>query len=168
MTHSRRFRTLQAMDGKLATMAKSTVFARCTRRELVVLGRLFEVARLAPGASLQAGDGRWLHVVLEGRALSVVEGTPHGMVGEDAIWPGSGPGRPPHDLRTDGLLVALTEVMVASVATRSLGVVARSSPELLARLARTDGLAIPVAHDVTAPADSHDHENGFAGVGSHG
>ena len=125
MTGPLRFRTVQVMDGKLAEMAKGTVFARCTRRELIVLGRLFEVARLAPGAALPAGDGRWLHVVLEGRALSIVEGRPDGMLGEGAIWPGSGQGRPQHDLRTGECVVAPTEVTLASVATRCLGAVAR-------------------------------------------
>ena len=152
MTGPLRFRTVQVMDGKLAEMAKGTVFARCTRRELIVLGRLFEVARLAPGAALPAGDGRWLHVVLEGRALSIVEGRPDGMLGEGAIWPGSGQGRPQHDLRTGECVVALTEVTLASVATRCLGAVARCSPEVGARLTRTDGLVVAVAPEATTSA----------------
>ncbi len=167
MTAPPHFRTVKVMDGKLAEMAKSTVFARCTRRELVVLGRLFELARLAPGAALPAGDGRWLHVVLEGTALSVVEGRPDGMLGEGAIWPGSGQGRPQHDLRTETCVVALTEVTLASVATRCLGAVTRCSPEVVARLTRTDGLAIPVTDDVTTSA-GHEDENEYVGVGSHG
>jgi hypothetical protein len=151
------------MDGKLAEMAKGTVFARCTRRELVVLGRLFEVARLAPGAALPAGDGRWLHVVLEGRALSIVEGSPDGILGEGAIWPGSGQ----YDLGSEKCVVALTEVTLASVATRSLGAVARCSPAVVARLTRADGLAVPVAHAVTTSA-GHADDNKFVGAGSHG
>ena len=167
MTGPLRFRTVQVMDGKLAEMAKGTVFARCTRRELIVLGRLFEVARLAPGAALPAGDGRWLHVVLEGRALSIVEGRPDGMLGEGAIWPGSGQGRPQHDLRTGECVVALTEVTLASVATRCLGAVARCSPEVGARLTRTDGLVVAVAPEATTSAVD-ECDNAFVVVGSHG
>jgi hypothetical protein len=111
------------MDEKLVTLAKGTVFARCTRRELLDLGRLFEVVRLVPGSTVRAGAGRWLHVVLEGTALAVTDGQLHGLLGNGAIWP-------PEGSRPDDRLVALSELTVASVAARSLAAVARCRPDI--------------------------------------
>jgi hypothetical protein len=126
------------MDEKLTTMAKSTVFARCSRRELVVLGRLFEVSRLQAGATIPTGPrSKWLHVVLEGSALSVVDSDPNAMVGEGATWPcrAAGGSRGPG---CDGYLVALTEVTLASLAARSLGALQRCSPAVASRLTRAE------------------------------
>jgi hypothetical protein len=153
MTAPTRFRTLEPMDEKLTTMAKSTVFAGCSRRELVVLGRLFEVARLRAGASVPTGPrSTWLHVVLEGSALSVVDGDPNAMVGEGATWPcralagSQGPG-------CDGHLVALTEVTMASLDARSLGALKRCSPAVATLFTRAEtSVLVPEHEAVTAPA----------------
>jgi hypothetical protein len=138
------------MDEKLTTMAKSTVFARCSRRELVVLGRLFEVSRLQAGATVPTGPrSKWLHVVLDGSALSAVGNDPNAMVGEGATWPcravgGSrGPG-------CDGYLVALTEVTLASVAASSLGALERCSPAVASLLTRVEpSVLMPEHKDIT-------------------
>jgi hypothetical protein len=129
MTEPAGFRTVQAMDEKLRTMAKSTVFERCSRRELVAIGRLFEVSWLCAGEILPTGDhGHWLHIVLEGRALGTLEEGPHCLLDVGSVWARRrrGEGR--------GALVALTDVTIASVATRSLGALETSCPSVASAL----------------------------------
>jgi hypothetical protein len=142
------------MDEKLTTMAKSTVFARCSRRELVVLGRLFEVSRLQAGATVPTGPrSKWLHVVLEGSALSVVDRDPNAMVGEGATWPcrALGASQAPG---CDGYLVALTEVTLASVAVRSLGALERCSPAVASLLTRVEpSVLMSEREDITPVRD---------------
>lgn len=160
------------MDRKLAAMAKGTVFARCRWRELVVLGRLFEVCELGAGSAIAAEDDRWLHVVLAGQALSLVGGRPYGIIGEGTTWPGIGDsGQSSGELRAERRLVALTELTLALVAARSLEAVAHCSPEVAGRLTRTDVVDAPQVQDFTTSACLGDHRDaGFELVkgASHG
>ena len=131
MPGSTRFRTVIAMDEKLTTMAKCTVFARCSRRELTLLGRLFEVATLGQGAAVPAGGPRgWIHIVLEGRAIGMVEHLPHCLLGEGDAW-GSRPDGPSRDA-----LFALTDVTLLTVGVRSLAAVDAVSPSVASALCR--------------------------------
>jgi hypothetical protein len=156
------------MDEKLVTLAKSTVFARCTRRELLDLGRLFEVVRLAPGTTLRAGAGRWLHVVLDGAALAVTGGQLHGLLGGGAIWP-------PEGCHPDDHLVALGELTVATVAARSLAAVARGRPDVDSLPPRPGSEKAPVEAVATAKTTAERQagtagpapRRGLAEVGSH-
>jgi hypothetical protein len=140
------------MDEKLTTMAKSTVFAHCRRRELVVLGRLFEVTRLQAGATVATGPrSKWLHVVLEGSALSVVDSDPNAMVGEGATWPCRAPVRSRTAPGCDGHLVALTEVTLASLDARSLGALQRCSPTVATLLTRAETSVLVPRHEASTP-----------------
>jgi hypothetical protein len=119
------------MDEKLTTMAKSTVFAGCTRRDLTRLGCLFEVACLSQGAAVPAGGaGRWLHVVLEGRALGVFEGAADCLLAEGDVW-GSGLAD-----TGGGALVALTDVTILTIGARSLRAVDDVAPSVASALRR--------------------------------
>jgi hypothetical protein len=104
---------------------------------------------------------RWLHVVLEGRAVAMAGGEPHSMVGEDEAWPPRGlAGLPGHVLETR--LVALTDVAIASIATRALGALERCRPDIAARLTRAGGAILPERlESVTRIADVR-----LVGVGS--
>lgn len=114
------------MDEKLGLLAKCTVFARCSRRELTELGRLVEVSTVPAGAALPASArGRWTYLVLGGSGLAVTHGLAQWVLDEGDVW--SSPrssGSQPGGLNGDRL-VALTELTVAAVESRALAAVER-------------------------------------------
>jgi hypothetical protein len=122
------FRTVQAMDEKLAVLAKCTVFARCSRRELTELGRLVEVATLASGEMLPAARARWTFLVLDGRGLVATDGSAHCILGEGDLWSSPGTAGLPERGPIRERLVALTDLTVLVVETRALAAVKQGCP----------------------------------------
>ena len=160
------FRTVKAMDEKLALLAKCTVFARCSRRELTELGRLVEVTTLPPGAALPAsGRGRWTHMILGGRGLAVTDGLAHCLLGEGDRWSLHGANEPTGRRPTGDRLVALTELTVATVESRALATVERCCRSF----ARVQGIDAPIPsrlEQISSRSAERDRE--LVGSRSHG
>jgi hypothetical protein len=122
-------------DVKLELLARFPLFSRCSRRDLVRLGRISELSAAHPGESLlvQGAPCDWWIGVAVGSALVLRDDRPVGLVGP-GDWCGEGPlvcGLP-----CDISVVALTPMTVVVMSRKHFLALPSRFPEVATHLVR--------------------------------
>jgi hypothetical protein len=140
-------------DVKLCTMARLPLFAGCSGKQLVELGRLFDSSLVAAGVTCErsATSSRWLFVLLEGVAGSgSTDGTAR-VLGPGECWGrlASDDGTPWVD--STRTLTALTALTLLSLDRRSYAALERGYPKIAAQLRQSAEWARQTEDEMTRP-----------------
>jgi CRP-like cAMP-binding protein len=120
-------------DEKLVLLASVPLFAGCTRRQLIELGRLTELCSVEPRTVLQAegSPAACWRIVAEGAAAACRGGSPKGVVAVGDWW---GERSLLHGEAASVTLVALTPMLLFEVDQRAFRTVATAFPSVTGRL----------------------------------
>jgi hypothetical protein len=138
-------------------MASLPLFAGCTSRELIEMGRLFDTAQVAAGVTMERPEApaRWLFLLLDGMVAVGSRSRDPRVLGPGTVWGRLASSADPSQLQLPVTLTALSALTILSIDRRSFGALEQVRPDIaceLSHLAEEEwqhGDVLPLPDSVT-------------------